>query len=193
MSENKAKLCRSWSIGDLKIIEWEKYNRYNTKYNQYSLTKTEYEKPKNQGERGNYKTIFSISLDKKEDLIAINHLLTKIPQKELKVGSYSFSPKSQDPSDNRYVLTKEYEINETHEIKHQIGIISAFEILVLRELVKYTMDDILVTLYINTNKQDDNNSWNPSNERDSAYDGIDTNDTDDRGFIDRVIDDEIPF
>jgi hypothetical protein len=51
-TNNKSTPLTTWSSGELKITEWEKYNKNNIKYLQYSISKTVYEKPKNKGEKG---------------------------------------------------------------------------------------------------------------------------------------------
>jgi hypothetical protein len=69
MSDNRGTFAGASAIDYMKLTRWEKYSNNGVRYYQYSLTKTLYEKPATQGGKGTYKTVLSISLNRKEDLI----------------------------------------------------------------------------------------------------------------------------
>jgi hypothetical protein len=209
MSDNniKAKATREWALEDLKIVEWEKYNKNNAKYFQYSITKTQYNKPETEGGKGTFNTVFSISLNSKKDLVAIEYLLNLKPKETIEFASYSFGKENiKDPNDLKYILTKEYTDYKTNENKTQTAVLVPFEILCLLRLVRKVMDEILVTITIK-NGNSNNNSYDNSAFADGSgedYYGQSNGNTgngnnqnsgnnQDNNKFNELIDDDIPF
>jgi hypothetical protein len=151
--ENKSIISRSWSLKDFKIIEWEKNSQYGKKYQQYSLSKTEYVYSENNGGHPTVRTIFSISLNSKYDLVLMNFLLTE-RKDGLTLDSYSL----ERDSDNiqKFFLTKKYQDYKTNEIKEQKAILSLVDILLINELIEETKKDILINKY---NSKSNNDSY----------------------------------
>jgi hypothetical protein len=190
MSENKSTALRSWGLGELKITEWEK----NAKYLQYSINKTEYEKPKNQCEKGIYRSIFTISTNRKEELVIIYNLLKRRGKTETFFGAYSLKPQMENNNNHhsvKYLLTRTYEDYKTNETKEQRGTMNIFEILLLEELLKTVIDEAIIARY-----RRQNNGYgydNYSDNHNMPEDNSDNRENDGGNFIDGALDDDIPF
>jgi hypothetical protein len=200
--ENNGLLTTGQLAQQLKISEWENYSQAGIRYFQYSITKTEYEKSKNQGNKGTYKNVFSISLNRKEDIIDIKYLLKQKPKEELTFGSYSMQKDRMNTRETKYILTKSFEDRNTHEIKRQTANINPHEILILEELIEYFIHNVLITKTANKEEHNtneyDNSSFSDSFDNSSSGQDGGSNDnaddnSDDGGFNDKTIDDEIPF
>jgi hypothetical protein len=189
MSENN-NLLQSWGIGDLRIVEWENYNaQRNTAYLSYSLTKTEYEKPKNQGEKGKYKNIFSLSIMRREDFVIIYNLLRG--RLKSSMGGYSFMPKNAEAKNNVFLLSKSYEDYKTHETKTQTAELNAYDILMLEELLRGVMDKILIARFLPM-RQNNHEYGGSFYEKDHERERKDETDGS-NNFIEKSLDDDIPF
>jgi hypothetical protein len=182
MSENR--LIQSWGLGGFKIIEWENYSQSGAKYPSYSLTKTEYEKPAVQGGKGTYKNIFGISLFRKEDLIIIKNLLKRRSKEGTSFGEYYLYPKSTEPKNNTFHLSKVFE-DKTGEKKTQGGEINIYEMLLLEELIDYVIKNALVSNF-------KPKSRDGSNYEDNGMYFAEEPKQDDAKFIE-TLNDDIPF
>jgi hypothetical protein len=189
MSENKKVPNQSWSIGDIRISEWANVSSQGKNYSSYLITKTEYEKSQNMGERGTYKQIFSLPLNRKEDVILIKYLL-KRRTTEKKVDYASFYINF-DSNSKLYILGKTYTNVKTNETVNVFAKMSVFDIICLEELIDIFIKTELINYYNSQNRQNNNsNSYGtPSDNGSSSF--IDVYDNGDN--IDRILEDNIPF
>jgi hypothetical protein len=190
MSENKKVPNQSWNIGDIRISEWANISSQGKEYSSYQITKTEYEKPQNMGERGTYKQIFSLPLNRKEDILIVKYLL-KRRTTEKKVDYASFYINF-DPNSKLYILGKTYVNYKTNETANVHASMSVFDIICLEELTDIFIKTELINYYNSQNRQSNNNNNNygtPSDNGSSSF-----NDAyDNSGNVNDILEDNIPF